>query len=122
MANYAAFGALRQRLGMAAPSVPSRPASPHLRYPFADSLWRTERALREAVDSFIYYNTRWRVTVLPSDRAPRHFILRGTLDHVTRRAHSIFADQTRVLAIEPAPHLGGEMFDRRLSLSHQPKD
>lgn len=111
MANYSALGALRQRLGLI-----SRP-TPVCRHPFTDTHWADAARQREYVDSLIYYPNRFAVTVVPADGAPRHFILRGSLESVTRRAQAFFADKTHVLVIEPHPYAGGESFDRRLSLS-----
>jgi len=91
---------------------------PEPQYPlFSPDDWFHAQRLREAVDSAAHI-LRWCITVIPAgDPRPRNFVLCGSLASVTRRAQSIFADQTRVLAITPEPTPGGESFDKALSLS-----
>jgi hypothetical protein len=107
MANYAAASALRARL--AAHKFPCADQ------PFTLADWRYEQAGREARDS-LARTTRWCAHVAPADGVSRVFFLRGSLEHVTERVHQIFGEDSRVLAIEPAPEAGPEIFSNRLSL------
>ncbi len=117
MRSYIAIQTLRERLGLKAPDrvYPANP--PYVKHVhFPDSAWRTESAIREAVDGLLY-PARWRVLWLPAEPSspiPRTFYLRGTHAEVTARARAFFAFGTVV--VEPAPHFGGESFDRRLNI------
>jgi hypothetical protein len=96
--------------------IPGAPAAPPPAPQFTDSDWALSRSAREAVDTFAHV-ARWRVTLIPADHVTRHFYMRGTLESVTNRAHSIFTEPGLVL-VEPAPvQIGPESFDKRLSLS-----
>jgi hypothetical protein len=116
MRSYVAVGALRERLGLSAPR-PSRTVSRPLEHPFHNSTWQAEQAIREAVDSLVYFS-RWRVLWLPAEPGPpvpRTYYLRGTHAEVMARAHAFFTSGTVV--VDPAPFPAGpEVFDRRINL------
>jgi hypothetical protein len=112
MANYSAAARTR---AIIAGKLAAQPASASL-IPFTLADWKFEQALREALDTMAR-TKRWCLHIAPPDGVSRMFIMRGTHESVTRRAHQIFGEQTRVLAIEPAPEAGAEVFSNRLHSS-----